>query len=43
MELKVGKTVEENDNILKLLHISDSLKFIKFINMYDLCSLCKLL
>lgn len=26
MELKVGKTVEENDNILKLLHINDSLK-----------------
>lgn len=25
MELKVGKTVEENDNILKLLHINDSL------------------
>lgn len=30
MELKVGKTVEENDNILKLLHKNDSLKFIKF-------------
>lgn len=27
MELKVGKTVEENDNILKLLHIHYSLKF----------------
>lgn len=25
MELKVGKTVEENDNILKLWHINDSL------------------
>lgn len=30
MKLKVGKTVEENDNILKLLNVHDSVQFIKF-------------
>lgn len=30
MKLKVGKTVEENDNILKLLNVNDSVMLIKF-------------
>lgn len=29
MKLKVGKTVEENDNVLKLLNVHNSVKFIK--------------